>query len=86
MNPFASLSPVKDSQCSLWSLSVQFLTALLASPIEMAVSWFRPYKRTFGSQFCELVGHCFTNNTLVTRYQYQFISVTFGQLHSRIES
>jgi hypothetical protein len=34
-NPFACLSPVKDSQYFLWSLLVQSLTALLAVPTEM---------------------------------------------------
>jgi hypothetical protein len=34
-NPFACLSPVKDSQYFLWSLFVQSLTAFLAIPAEM---------------------------------------------------
>jgi hypothetical protein len=35
MSVFASLSPLKESQCFLWSLFVQSLTALLATSVGM---------------------------------------------------
>jgi hypothetical protein len=49
-----------------------------------AASSFRSYKPTLRSQFCQLVGSFFTNNTLVTRRIYQLNSVTFGHLHERL--
>jgi hypothetical protein len=35
MSPFACLSPVKDSQCFLWSLFVQCLIVFLKTPTAM---------------------------------------------------
>jgi hypothetical protein len=45
MSPFASLSPVKDSQYFLWFIVFQSLIAFLATPIEMPQAGSGPMNR-----------------------------------------
>jgi hypothetical protein len=68
------LSPLKESQCYLWSLIFLHLTAFLAAPMEM-LQWFGPFEQMFRSLFSQLSCYVISIYTIMIWHPYQLYSV-----------
>jgi hypothetical protein len=81
MSPFASLSPVVDSQYSLWFLLVQSLTAFLATPTEIPQAGSGPMNGCSDPVFANWSAISYPTMPACPGHSYQLNPVMSGQLH-----